>query len=368
MTRKELMERQDELKHSMLALLDQAEMETRNLSDTENDLYQELENELRSISEQLNTQQKNLFEIKGETNMETRNYAEELLTGKTLELRAMNTTNHSEAVPTNLYDEITRKMKEKSDIVAEIRTVESQGDMEFLIENEVGEAKFLSETETCTPTDLSNFDKVKLTDKRVGTSVLVSKKLLNNSPAFTTGYLADIVSERMANALEKELLSIVTSEKGLTNTLINDTEEVTGTLTIDTIMTLITSMKTSYLSGAKLIMNRATFMKVSALKDNTGRFYVVPGYDHATGTPVYSVLGMNIRISEYAPADKIILANVSQAGIMKQSGGLVLTPLVEKYAENAQIAIVANQMCDFGILNKECVKVLTIQNSRAKAA
>lgn len=53
---------------------------------------------------------------------------------------------------------------------------------------------------------------------------------------------------------------------------------------------------------------------------------------------------------------------------MKQSGGLVLTPLIEKYAENAQIAIVANQMCDFGILNKECVKVLTIQNSRAKAA
>ena len=73
MTRKELMERQDELKHSMLTLLDQAEMETRNLSDTENDLYQELENELRSISEQLNTQQKNLFEIKGETNKETRN-------------------------------------------------------------------------------------------------------------------------------------------------------------------------------------------------------------------------------------------------------------------------------------------------------
>lgn len=64
-------------------------------------------------------------------------------------------------------------------------------------------------------------------------------------------------------------------------------------------------MKTSYLSGAKLIMNRATFMKVSALKDNTGRFYVVPGYDHATGTPVYSVLGMNIRISEYAQQTRL---------------------------------------------------------------
>ncbi|BBF43167.1 phage major capsid protein [Lachnospiraceae bacterium KM106-2] len=367
MNTKQLTEKKNELIEQMEQLIDTAEMERRNFSDDEDTTYQALETELKAVIKEL-SETRNYEEYKENTNMETRNYTQELLNGKSVELRAMDTTNKGEVVPTKLFEQIAKKVMEKSGIVAEVKIIESVGDIEFLVEGQIGEACFLSETGSAAPKDLDGFDKVKLTDKRLATAIIVSKKLLNNNHAITESYLADIIAERMANALEKELLSVSSSENGFTNTLLTDTNAETGSLNIDSIMQLITSMKEAHLKGAKLIMNRANFTKLSTLKDANNHFYVVPTYDHATGAPIYSILGVQIKISEYAPADKIVLVNVSDAGIMKQSGGLKLTPLLEKYAENGQVAILAEQFVDFGILNRDCVKVLNIQTSRSKAA
>lgn len=368
MNKKQLIEKKQELLNAMNSLVENAQVETRELNNAEQTAYDALKKQVEDIIKQLeelvaDEQTEEVQEEKQEEKGTEERMINELLNGQKVELRAMDTTNTGNAVATHLYDEITRKVQEKSNIVSEARTVHSVGDMEFLVEGTIGEAAFVGETDSVSPTDLSAFEKIKLTDKRVATMVLVSKKLLNNSPAVSESYIADIVATRVANALEKEILADApTTTNGFTHTLVSvaDADKQTGALSIESLMALVTSMKSAYVSGAKLVMNRSTFAKVAALKDASGRYYIVSDFNHATKGVSYAILGVEISISEYIADDKILFVNMHEAGMLKVADGIELQPLVEKYAEQAQIGILCNAYFDFAILNREAVKMFVI--------
>ena len=370
MNKKQLIEKKAHLISLMEQMVNKATVETRELDETETSVYEQLKEEVKKIADQLQeliSEEAQTEETQDEKGTEERSMKDtminELLSGNKIELRAMSTANTGNAVATHLYDEITRKVQEKSNIVAEAKTVSVVGDMEFLAEGAIGEAAFVGETDSVSPTDLSAFEKVKLTDKRVATMVLVSKKLLNNSPAVSESYIADIVATRVANALEKEILADAPTEtNGFTHTLVSvaDADKQTGALSIESLMALVTSMKSAHQSGAKMIMSRATFAKVAALKDASGRHYIVSDFNHATQGVSYAILGVEISISEYIADDKILFVNMQEAGMLKVADGIELHPLTEKYAEQGQIGILCNAYFDFAVLNKEAVKMFVI--------
>lgn len=361
MTRKQLLEKKNETINLIEKILNKAQLEKRELDPTEQEMYDNLKNQVLELTDKIKALFDDTKEVEKEE-PEKRSLVDSILANKTIELRDMSTNTHDNAVTTNMFDQIFKKIAEKSNIIADAQAVQNFGDMEFLCENDVQTAEFVGETDSVAHTDLSAFKKVKLSDKRLATAIVISKKLLNNSP-ISEEYLMDLISDRIAGGLEKAMLADTTQENSVTHTLISQAEATkitTTSLTIDNIMALITSLKQQYLAGAKIIVNRVTFEKLSTLRDGNGRYYVVAGYDHALQQPSYSILGVPVLVSEYISNNKILLANMQASSVLKYSEGVTITPLLEKYAEQGSIGVVADFGVDFGVINTDAIKLLEL--------
>lgn len=354
MNRKALLERKLELQEQMESILNSCEIETRNLTTDEESTYQTLETELRDITSQLN--KNNYMEEKNmDNNLEKREFGLGLAKG---EVRADSTT-HSNSIPTNISNEIIEKLYEMSNVVANAQMVQANGDLEFLVEKEDGFAQVLGETDEISPVDLKTFDKVILKDKRIGDLVLVSKKLLMNSPVVGTDYIINTLAKRMARTLEKEIFQADGTSTHLTSGLLkgNTVELSVGeSISIDDLQNLILSMNPILLDRDKFYMNRETFNKIALLKDNDGKFYVAR--DIINDKPSYKVLGIEIEITTSVTGLSVVLANVNEAIKIKLAENTNIQVLNEKYATSGQLGVMVEFYGDIALVNKQAVKIL----------
>ena len=118
MNRKQLLEKKHELIEKMENIINSIDSEQRAMSSTEEDYYYSLENEVVEINQILANEEKQ--ESIGGINMEKREFAQALLKN---ELRADSTT-HSNAIPTNIANEIVEKLYEVSNVVADAQYVQ----------------------------------------------------------------------------------------------------------------------------------------------------------------------------------------------------------------------------------------------------
>lgn len=355
MNKKELLEKKNEIADKIESLLNSVETEKRAISEEEEIEFDNLKAELRTIAEQIDDIDKNT-EVKGDNvNMEKREFAEGILKG---EIRADSTT-HANVIPTNISNEIIEKLYEVSNVVADAQYVQATGNLEFLVEKEDGFASVLGETDDIIPADLKAFEKVILKDHRIGDLVLVSKQLLQNSPAVGVDYIINTVAKRMARTLEKEIFVADGTTTHLTSGLLTgETVNLTvaDTIAIDDLQNLIVEMNPSLLNGAKFYMNRETFNAVALLKDGDGKFYVTR--DIISDTPSYKILGIAIEITPSINGLQVVLANVNEAVKLKLSENTNIQILQEKYATSGQIGVMVEFYGDVAIVNKQAVKVL----------
>lgn len=287
--------------------------------------------------------------------MEKREFAQQLLQG---EIRADSST-HSNAIPTNIANEIIEKLYEVSNVVASAQIVQANGDLEFLVEKEDGLAQVLGETDEISPVDLKAFDKVILKDKRIGDLILVSKRLLMNAPAVGVDYIINTLAKRIARTLEKEIFIADGLSKHLTSGLLKGDVvnlSVGEVISIDDLQKLILSINPILLDGAKFYMNRDTFNKIALLKDMDGKFYVTR--DMIADKPSYKILGIEIEITPSIEGLSVILANVSEAIRIKLAENTNIQVLTEKYATSGQLGIMAEFYGDVALIDKQAVKVL----------
>ena len=360
---KALREKKAELKEKMGLILKSCETETRALSEEETVAYDEMEKSLKQIELTLTK----LRESKGE-DVEMTKEVETTKTEETraMEVRAMSTTTNVSAVPTNLSNDVIKKLEEQSTVVADVRKITVAGDYEQLVEKSTsGKAQILDEMEKLTAVDIDDFEKVKLTDKRVATEVVVSEKLINNAPVIAHGYIAEEISKRVARTLEDEIFNSTGATKHFGKGLIASGETLTGAITIDTIKDLVIGMNPTLLGVAKLYMKRETFAEVSKLKDTTGEYYVQL-HTVVNEAPHYMVLGVKIEISDIIPADTIVLANVGQAYLLKQNGDMGVKMLVEKYSDVGCLGFLINTFFDGAVVNKQAVRVLKASATKSK--
>lgn len=354
MNKKQMLEKKNEIIEKMETILNSVDTEKRAMAETEELTYTSLEKELRELNVMLSETEKQ-ENIGGNNNMEKREFAQQLLQG---EVRADSTT-MSNAIPTNIATEIIEKLYEVSNVIAYAQMVQANGDLEFLVEKEDGFAQILGETDDITPVDLKAFDKVILKDHRIGDLVLVSKRLLMNSPAVGVDYIVNTLAKRMGRTLEREIFTADGTATHLTSGLLKGEEvalAINDTITIDDISNLILSMNPVVLNGAKLYTNRATFNKIAKLKDADGKFYVVR--DIINDKPAYKILGVEIEITESIVGLQVVLANVNEAIKLKLAENTSIQVLTEKYATSGQLGILAEFYGDVALVNTQAVRVL----------
>ncbi|WP_291570837.1 phage major capsid protein [Clostridium sp. UBA4548] len=354
MTKKQLLEKKNEVIEKMESLLNSAELEQRSLTDNEKSDCTSLENELRELNAMLlETEKKE--NIGGNNDMEKREFAQQILHG---EIRSDSTT-HSNAIPTNIANEIIEKLYEVSNVVANAQYVQANGDLEFLVEKEDGFAQVLGETDEITPVDIKTLDKVVLKDKRIGDLVLVSKRLLMNAPSVGIDYVISTLAKRMGKTLEKEIFQADGTSTHLTSGLLKGDVvnlSVVDTITIDDLQNLILSMNPVLLNCAKFYTNRETFNKIALLKDADGKFYVTR--DMINDKPSYKVLGVEIETTPSVVGLSVVLANINSAIKMKLAENTSIQVLTERYATSGQIGVLAEFYGDVALVNKQAVKVL----------
>ncbi|WP_017825432.1 phage major capsid protein [Clostridium botulinum] len=354
---KALREKRNELKSKLDSILKPCEIETRALTEEELKDYETIEANLKNIEATIE-KMKGIKE--GENTEMVKEKETETQTEETraMEVRAMSTTTNVSPVPTNLSNDVIKKLEEQSTVVADVRKITVAGDYEQLVEKSTsGKAQILDEMEKLNAVDIDDFEKVKLTDKRVATEVVVSEKLINNAPVIAHGYIAEEISKRVARTLEDEIFNSNGATKHFGKGLIASGETLTGAITIDSIKDLVIGMNPTLLGGAKLYMNRETFAEVSKLKDTTGEYYVQL-HTVMNEAPHYMVLGVKIEISDIIPADTIVLANVGQAYLLKQNGDMGVKMLVEKYSDVGCLGFLINTYFDGAVVNKQAVRVL----------
>lgn len=361
---KKLLEQKASIISEMEALLNVAETETRALSQEEMDKYQGLKEKLDGLVKTIELLDKQI-EQQGEKQMtekrelETRDYS--------VELRAMSTANAAQSVPTIIADEIIKEVHERSALIADIPVIHNVGDLEFLLEQAETASEFLGETDACAPADLANFEKIKATDKRIASMPLISKKLLNNSPAFTMEYITSRVADRITNGIEKSLLKKgVRAAEELTSGVHStaagnkiDTAAGGGVIEVTDILNLVASMKQKYVKGAYFIMNRTIFAKVSSLTDGNGRPFMVASV--ATDKIKHVLLGFPVIISENVDDETIILVSPSDAFRMKMGQPMQVQALTEKYAEQGQLALLVDAYLDVVLVDGAACKILNIR-------
>lgn len=354
--KKELTEKKWELEEKLQQMLDQVQLETRAFSDEENAEYELMECELKEITNQLKTNEKNLKENKGEGIMEKREFGIGLANG---ELRADSTT-HSNIIPSEMYNEVIQKLNEISTVVSEAQMVQATGKLEFLVEKEDVLAEVLGETDEISPVDMQQFSKVILSDKRVGTLVLVSKSLLLNNPVVGVDYISNTLAKRVARKLEQQAFKAAGNEKEFTSGLLTAPSvalKAAGTLEIDDIQNLILDMNPVLLNdGAKLYMSRDTFKKLSSLKDGQGRHYVVR--DYIADKPVYKVLGVEIQLTEAITGLQMVLANVNEALKFKLAENTNVQVLTERFSLSSQVGVLVEFYGDCALVNSAAARVL----------
>lgn len=352
---KKLLEKKALLVSEMEQLLEKCETETRALNEGEDTLYKDKEKELRALNEtieRINLKNEGAMNMNKNIGIEKRDYAQEV--------REL-TTGSTQAVPTALADEIIRNIAEKSNLISAIPFVNVIGDLEILCEGEVQKASFLDELEALEAQDLSKFTKVKLTDKRVASEVIISKKLLNNSPAVTIDYITNASAERLANAIENSLVKL-TGER--------NTKELSGgfdklkklsinRLDIANIIKGIASLKAEVAENAKIIVSRNTFIELSSLADSMGRPFIVTV---VTAEKVgYQLLGLDVLISEFMEDNKVVIVNVEKAFKLKVGQAIQSQALIEKYAAIGSIGLLVDAYLDVDCIDKKAGIVLEVQ-------
>lgn len=353
MNLKALREKKNAMLEQMDTMLSNVETEVRALSDEEMTQYEELKKQveqinatLKALEEKANLEDKEKGENE-DMKTENRNYSEEL--------RAITSASHGEAIPEGLHSEIIKKIEEKSAVYAEAKKVDYVGDLAVLVEGESSEASILDETEELTETDLGEFEKVVLKDKRVATLVTVSKHMLNNSPVLTMEYIADKVANRVANTIEKQIFVADGTSKKMTSGLLAKGSKLQGNVTIENIMAMVSGLKAPYLKGAKFYCNRETFKALTSLMDGNKRPYLVS--DVIDNAPAYRILGVPVVVTDVLNGE-LVLANLGEAMMVKHGQEPTIELLTETFALKGSYGFMCEAFVDCAVVCPEAIVVL----------
>lgn len=387
MNLKALLEKRNELKSQAKELLDNVANEVRAISVEEKTKFEELCEEVRQLDETIELLEKRQEEETVET-VKIENREEEIPMEKELtvmekelraldqfirkqegeELREMTTTSTGNIIPTHLYGEVIEALNEVAPIFAEVpKLTPVGGTLEILKEKTLGQAAFVGEADSLTPSDF-DFDKVKLEQRRAGSAVALTQKLINDSGIDVVAYAKSVLYKRLGVALDKAMIDgtvAAESFEGLYSAPAScEVETATAQVTsIDDYINTLNHMHPSLQADAKWIIARDEFNKLALLKDAVGNYYL--NRDVIDGKPAYRLLGCEIIISEHmdAATKPAILVNLKEAysGMIKKDMELKQINADTQNALKGTNTLVLDMYADVRIVRPEAIRVVKIK-------
>lgn len=236
-------------------------------------------------------------------------------------------------INTEVYGEIIENLYDEVDFLRLANVHTSKGNVKVLRETDLGEATFVEELQKIREKDVI-FDYVELKPNKVATLVNITAELLHNTEINMSTYLTNMITRRIARALNKAFLTGtgVNEPNGLLNC--KTRYEFTDGILIEDFIKMQSRLNQRYLTNKTYwIMSRQTYNIVCSMLDSVGNPYVKYTSDSEGNLKTY-LLGLEILVSEYMPEmmkgkSFVVLANLEKAYVINMANDININHLSE---------------------------------------
>lgn len=365
---KELIERRNELVETMDGIFKNAETEKRALNEEENNTYDSIMQEIRSIDDTLKKAEEarsiDNVTAKAEKADDTEERA--FINYIRSEKRDLTAGDNGAIIPQSIADRIIETVKNIAPIFELSTKYNSKGNLIFPCydESESSINTAYATEFTALNSTSGKFTSIKLGGHLAGALVKVSKSLINSAEFDLLSYVVAKMSESIARFLEKELLTGEGGDDKMTGVL-NDgntpvVEASAGTaISADDLVRLQIEVPQVHQANAVWIMSKNTLLAVRTLKDGENRFMLNEDISAPFG---YSLLGKPVYISDNMPE----ISTKAKAVVYGDFSGMFVNirpnveiqVLAEKYADEHATGVVAWIEADSKVAEKQKLAVL----------
>lgn len=376
---KKLMERREELKQKLAALVDAADNEERAMTEEETRDFDEAEKEIKDIDNTIAREERarNIPAVQPpaenrEMAQEERAAADEkafadFIMNRVTENRAgeiqLTQGNNGSIVPTTIADRIIKAVRDMVPFLQLSDVVYTNGKLSVPVYGEDStnyiDADYVDEGTELTD-NIGKFTTIDLTGFVMGALALVSNKLKDNTDLNVVDFVINQVAEAMAEKLEAEF---VNGTAGKITGVLSATNGITAAaataVTYDELVSLKHSLKQRFRGNARWIMNPATYTAICKLKDNNGQPYFKEDEYKILGRPVIESDSMPTMA---AGKKAIVFADLSGYTI-KATKSVEVQVLREKFATKNMIGVLAFGEYDAKITDSKKIAALTMKAS-----
>lgn len=373
---KEMIEKRNSLFEQADKILDKVKKENRAVvTKEENSKLQSIQREIEGLNTSIEvseTQQGKKMEDrsmdKKQLEAERRGY-EQFLRHKLGEERAqyVNTAEeNSGVIPVSIADQIIEQVEGISNVFQQAQKFNSAaGELRVPRDSSRDQAGFVGENEEI-PSLRAKFDYAKLTQRRVGGAITLTKQLINDTSFDIVGFSVNKLARQVGLAVEKAALKGQSENDQFEGILspktleLEDLQKVSipEAVTYDDLINIYNSIQPYFLDGSQWIMSRALFNEIVKLEDGNGHKYVQGGV--VNGRLQQLLLGLPVVVSDQLEKeDGIIFGKVSDAyGIMVKDGfELQYVTGDTQQATNGTELLVFDGYMDGAVINPQAIVV-----------
>lgn len=383
---KELTEKKNDLITRYETVLNQAKLETRELTEDEAAELAEIRDNVRKIvasleldkdleemekkEEEVPTEEEETVEETRSIEMQERALFEEYLRGTINERNGELTPASGSAgavIPTSIANMIIKKVYDICPVLERSLRFNVKGNLEIPV-YPADSAKITVAYQTefsALSSSSGKFTTVSLGGFLAGALTKVSRSLINNAQFDIVAFVVDEMATQIALFIEGELLHGTTNKveglSGLTNGI---TAASATAITADEVVKLHDAIKDQFQQNAIWIMSSATRTALRTLKGNDGHYYLNDDVSTPFGV---TLLGKPVYVSDNMDdiaAGKVVIYYGDMKGLAtKFSEEINIQVLRERYADEHADGVIGWFEFDSKVVNEQAIAKLTMKAS-----
>ena len=320
---------------------------------------QEIEEKIKEIHEQQKSK-KDVDNVEDRfATMEYRQaFVNHIVNRANSEQREMLESANGVIIPTTIQEQIERKLKEFSPIRGLARVITSASNMTIAIDGEGATATWIAEG-ALIPESNPTLGSVNINAHKLATMVRISNELIADSVVAIESYVADLISEAIAEAEGDAFLNGDGIGKPLG--LLNGVTPTTGeTVDYDSFVNMYMSLSSPYRANASFLVSEDVYADMLKLVDLSGRPLMQVSTDGISNAPVSSILGKSVVVEPHLAEGLLVFADFNRAYVIVDRQGMTVRTASERYIENDLTAIVVTKRTDGNRLNADAMKVYDV--------
>ena len=362
-----LLEQRNNLISEAENLVQKAKTETRSMDETETNRFDQIQGEIKQIDKTIQAEtvasqltSENSTQAKQTNQEEQRALAvEKFVKFIKGDSRALDVASNGAIIPTEISNDIITRVKELSPIYSMSTVFNVGGDLVFpAFDANSIVTGYVADLQALTAQN-GNFTSRKLQNFIAGSMVTISRSLMNRSDFALTTFITNMMSQSIANFIEKELLvgTGVTSATGIFEDANVTTVTPAGaSFVADDLISQQLAIPQQFQGACSWIMNKATFAGFRKLKDTTGQYML---NRDITGPFGWELLGKPVYISESAPVDAVAYGDYSGLYV-KLAQGIEIQLLNEMFAHQHATGVIGYVELDSRIIEDQKISVMAL--------